>query len=269
VARGYLNRPELTAEKFVHLTLNSQHLTLYRTGDLARRLPDGNLEFLGRIDHQVKIRGFRIEPGEIEAQLLICPGIGGAVVVDRENSEGKKFLCAYVVTEKEPDVTELKGILSTSLPDYMLPSYFIRVEKIPLTGNGKIDRKALEAISIDMRSGAEYAAPRNEIEQKITDAWKKVLQLEKVGIHENFFDVGGTSLDIIKLSVAFKEIFTETETVVQMFRYPTISSFAEYLNQLKNGINDSTQNANRSIPVNQIKDQRAAQKQKRKRRKIK
>ncbi|MDP4147651.1 MAG: amino acid adenylation domain-containing protein, partial [Bacillota bacterium] len=142
LARGYLNRPELIAEKFVSNPYESGE-RMYKTGDLARWLPDGNIEFIGRIDHQIKIRGFRIELGEIESQLLKHEDIKEAVVIDREDKEGNKYLCAYVVSDKEITVTELREHLSKELPDYMIPAYFMQLENIPLTPNGKIDRKAL------------------------------------------------------------------------------------------------------------------------------
>ncbi|MCU0286701.1 MAG: amino acid adenylation domain-containing protein [Acidobacteria bacterium] len=277
VARGYLNNPELTNDRFIFTKVAFEkapvgtappklliinHSPLYKTGDLAHWLPDGNIEFLGRIDHQVKIRGFRIELQEIEEQLLKCPGISRGVVIDREIGVGKKSLCAYLESKKELDVTELKRILSKILPEYMIPSYFIRIEKIPLTANGKIDRKVLNSIGVEQISREEYVTPRNEIEKKIVEIWKEVLGLEKIGVSENFFDIGGTSLDIIRLNVKFKEIFNEEETFVQMFRFPTIRSFGEYLMQKRDGtiFNSKT---NRSVPIDKMKQTRKNQKTKR------
>jgi acyl-coenzyme A synthetase/AMP-(fatty) acid ligase/acyl carrier protein len=269
VTRGYLNLPELTAEKFQRFNgsygSNKTYL-LYKTGDLCKWLPDGNIEFLGRIDHQVKIRGFRIELGEIEAQLLGCPGIARGVVIEREIGERKKSLCAYLVSEKELDISELKSILSKTLPGYMIPSYFIRVEKIPLNVNGKFDRKALLSLKIQTRTEVDYIMPRNEIEKKIAETWKEILGLEKVGVNENFFDLGGTSLDIIRLNVKFKEIFNEKETVLQMFRYPTIRSFAEYLNRERGEIaagNNVVSPVVSTVPLHNIKQSRQNQKNKR------
>jgi acyl carrier protein len=229
---------------------------------LARWLPDGNIEFLGRIDHQVKIRGYRVELGEIAAQLLECPGIDKAVVIDRETGNGKKSLYAYLVSGKKPDVTELRSMLSKTLPDYMIPSYFIGVEKIPLTLNGKIDLEALYSLGIEMKSREEYMAPQNEIEKEIVELWKEVLNLEKVGVSDNFFDIGGTSLDIIKLNVKFKEVFNEEEAVLQMFRYPTIRSFGEYLVQRRDGI-VSNNNIHFPVQINKMKQTRQNQKIKR------
>ena len=268
LAPGYLNQPELTAERFClrrpgggFLKKAPARRRLYKTGDFARWLTEGTVEFLGRLDQQVKIRGFRIELGEIETQLIKLPGIDSAIVLEREISAGRKSLVAYLLAKKEPDLTELKSILAENLPDYMIPSHFIRIEKIPLTINGKIDRKTLNSILVE-QSREEYAAPRNEIEQKIAQAWKKVLKLEKVGINENFFDLGGTSLDIIRLNAAFKEIFNEEETVVQMFRYPTIRSFGEYLTRKREGIvADNT--INRPVPLEKMKRTRQNQRTKR------
>ncbi|MDP4147694.1 MAG: amino acid adenylation domain-containing protein, partial [Bacillota bacterium] len=166
LAIGYLNRPELTEEKFIANPYEPGE-KMYKTGDLARWLPDGNIEFIGRMDHQVKIRGYRIELGEIESQLLKHEEIKEAVVIDREDTEGNKYLCAYVVSNKEITVTELREHLAKELPDYMIPAYFIQLENIPLTPNGKIDRKALPEPEGEINTGVEYAAPRNEVEEKI------------------------------------------------------------------------------------------------------
>ncbi len=269
LGRGYLNNPELTKQKFWEVSepffkkvLTRRRQRLYRTGDLARWLPNGNIEFLGRIDHQVKIRGFRIELGEIESRLLKCHDIQETVVIDRENSEGKKHLCAYFVSGKKINSSELRDILAGYLPGYMIPSYFIRVEKIPLTPNGKIDRKALESYDIDTKTKKEYAAPRNEIEQIIARIWAEVLKLEKVDIDENFFDLGGDSLDIIRINTKIKKAFNEEDTVIQMLRYPTVRSFAEYLNRGKN--ERVTNNVVfRSVPVDKIRKTRRQQKNKR------
>ncbi|WP_438498695.1 AMP-binding protein, partial [Paenibacillus sp. IHBB 3054] len=144
LARGYLNRPELTAEKFVDNPFEPG-TRMYRSGDLARWLPEGNLEYLGRIDHQVKIRGYRIECGEIEAQLMAHAHIREAVVMAREDEQGQAYLCAYLVSDEAVPVPELRAQLATQLPDYMIPSYFVELEKLPLTPNGKVDRKALPA----------------------------------------------------------------------------------------------------------------------------
>ncbi|NLW45808.1 MAG: amino acid adenylation domain-containing protein, partial [Firmicutes bacterium] len=183
LARGYLNRPELTAEKFVENPFNPGK-RMYKTGDLARWLPDGNVEYLDRIDNQVKVRGFRIELGEIESELLKHEQIKETVVSALDDQEGNKYLCAYLVTETELPVMELRDYLSQSLPEYMIPSYFIRLEQIPLTPNGKVDRKALPVPEGDINTGRAYEAPTNEIEENLVNIWKEVLGVDRIGIND-------------------------------------------------------------------------------------
>jgi thioester reductase-like protein len=223
LARGYLGRPELTAEKFVENPYKSGE-RMYRTGDLARWLPNGNIEFLGRIDHQVKIRGYRIEFGEIEEQLLRFPSIKQVVLIAREDSQGSKYLCAYVVVEKDLTIPELRAHLTKELPDYMVPSYFVQLENLPLTVNGKLDRKALPEPDGDILTGAEYAAPENEMEEKLIQIWQSVLKVERIGINDNFFELGGHSLKAIqllsKLSVDFKVSMND------IFECSTVKSLA-------------------------------------------
>jgi non-ribosomal peptide synthase protein (TIGR01720 family) len=175
---------------------------LYKTGDLARWLPDGNIEFLGRMDHQVKIRGYRIELGEIESRLLQHEAVKEAVAVSKTGPDGNQFLCAYVVSHGNEGFTvgELREFLARELPDYMIPSYFIPMEQIPLTANGKVDRKALAGSSktlkpeAKLQTGVEYVAPRNEIEAKLAAVWQEVLGIERIGITEDFFEIGGDSI---------------------------------------------------------------------------
>ncbi|MCK1475766.1 AMP-binding protein, partial [Bradyrhizobium sp. 197] len=203
VARGYLNRPELTAERFLADPFSGEvGARMYRTGDLARYLPDGNLEFLGRIDDQMKIRGFRIEPGEIAARLVEHASVRDAAVVACEDRSGEKRLVAYVVTAAEhageAEETELAGTLRTHLgarlPEYMVPSAFVRLAALPLTPNGKLDRKALPPPEDDAYARAAYEAPRGEIEIALAQIWAELLGLERVGRHDNFFELGGHSL---------------------------------------------------------------------------
>ncbi|MGD2089148.1 MAG: non-ribosomal peptide synthetase [Candidatus Aminicenantes bacterium] len=277
LARGYLNRPELTAEKFLFGSFSFyrsyrsyKSYNLYKTGDLARWLPDGNIEFLGRTDFQVKIRGFRVEPGEIENQLLKHESINEAVILVKEAAAGSntKYLSAYIVSERAFNTAELREYLLKELPPYMIPSTFVKVDKIPLTSNGKVDRKALESYDIGtmLSTGVEFAAPRNHIEKTIAKIWKQLLNLDEVGIDENFFDLGGTSLDIYKLNLEFKEAFNEDEVVLKMFRYPTIRDFAQYLSRKKTGPDDYHQLEGKSVPVNvnRIRKSRTYQKDKRK-----
>ncbi len=233
VARGYMNNPELTAEKFLvyhrSYRINRTYIPskkIYRTGDLVKWLQDGNIEFLGRMDHQVKIRGFRIELGEIENRLLKHKNIKEAVVIDRIGSTGEKYLCAYIVVHR-PGPLALRQYLSRTLPDYMIPSYFVQIDNMPLTPNGKVDRKALP--EPEARPVNEYVAPKSDKEREIAAVWQEVLGLEKVGIHDNFFDVGGNSLKIIKLSVELKNRMGIEIPVAKMFQYPTIASLAGYI----------------------------------------
>jgi surfactin family lipopeptide synthetase A len=229
LTRGYLNRPGLTAEKFIHLTFDTKHLTLYRTGDLARWQPDGNIEFLARIDHQVKIRGFRVELGEIENCLLAYEGIKEAAIIIKEDEEKNKFLYAYIVSNSKFTIPELKTFLRKQLPDYMIPSHFIKVDQIPLTPNGKVDWKALNSYGTPIETGKKYVAPKNKIETIISGVWQEVLHLDKVGIHDNFFDLGGDSLLIIKAISKIGAIVKRDITVLKMYQYPTIQALADYL----------------------------------------
>ncbi|MBW8879185.1 MAG: amino acid adenylation domain-containing protein, partial [Acidobacteria bacterium] len=204
LARGYVGRPELTAERFLPDPFSAQPgAWLYRTGDLARWLPEGELEFLGRIDHQVKVCGFRIELGEIEAQLRSQAPVRDAVVLARQDAAGEKRLVAYVVPAEgrahEGLAGELKGELERTLPGYMIPAVFMALESLPLTANGKVDRGALPAPEArDSRRG-EPAAPRTELERRLCEIWQEVLGVERVGIEDGFFDLGGHSLLVIRL----------------------------------------------------------------------
>ncbi|HLP59141.1 MAG TPA: amino acid adenylation domain-containing protein, partial [Candidatus Deferrimicrobium sp.] len=238
VARGYLNNPELTAERFIEYRSYNSYKTyiLYKTGDLCRWLPDGNIEFLGRIDQQIKIRGFRVEPGEIENRLLNYPGIKEVVVLVREEDRGGKYLCAYVVSEREYGISELREYLAMGLPDYMVPSYFVPLEKIPLTPNGKVDREALPEPGL--KSGESYAAPRDAVEMKLVELWSEVLgrdalhgaQLQtSIGIHDNFFELGGHSLkSVLLVAKIHKELNTKIP-LEEVFRTPTIEGLARYI----------------------------------------
>ncbi len=248
VAPGYLNRAGLTWEKFIANPFVEGE-RLYRTGDLARWLPDGNTEFIGRMDNQVKIRGFRIEPGEIEIKLLKHDEIKEAVVFAKEKSgrSGDKYLCGYIVSDREFNVSDLREYLSKELPDYMIPSYFVQVDKIPLTTNGKVNRKALEVYGEKMSIGVEYVAPKNEMEKIIAEVWKDVLILDKVGVQDNFFDIGGNSLFIVKANHKLKALIGKDVPLVDMFRYPTIDSFAKYLEQEEAGIRISDEKIEESV----------------------
>ncbi|HLP58252.1 MAG TPA: condensation domain-containing protein, partial [Candidatus Deferrimicrobium sp.] len=239
VARGYLNNPELTNDKFInfhHSAFSIHHSILYRTGDLGRWLPDGVIEFLGRIDHQVKIRGFRVELGEIENRLLKHQGIKEAVVLASGEQGEDKYLCAYIVTADENVPKELRENLAKELPDYMIPSYFVVLEKMPLTPNGKIDRKALPEPGL--KAGDSYTAPRDEIEKKLTALWAAVLGRDPVhaselqtsmGIDDNFFQVGGHSLKATVLANRIKKEFNASMPLAEIFKISTIRGQAGYI----------------------------------------
>jgi amino acid adenylation domain-containing protein len=226
VGVGYLNDPQLTAGKFLSLSPDAGAPRLvYRTGDLVKWLPQGEIEFLGRIDFQVKIRGFRVELGEIENQLLKHRQVNEAVAMVREDQS----LCAYIVCPEAPNVFELKEYLARLLPDYMIPAHFFLLEKFPLTPHGKVDRKALLSLGTPLGTGVDYIPPRTEVDKKIAGVWREVLKVKKVGICENFFDIGGDSLLIIRLNSSLKKVFNRDISIANMFRYPTIRSMAQYL----------------------------------------
>ncbi|MEH2382481.1 MAG: amino acid adenylation domain-containing protein [Nostoc sp.] len=245
LARGYLNRPELTAEKFIPNPFGNKLATrLYKTGDLARYLPNGEIEYIGRIDHQIKVRGFRIELGEIETRLTQHPSVGEAVVVVREDVPGDKWLVAYVVSEQEltPTLSELRSFLKENLPDYMMPTAFVPMKTLPLTPNGKVDRKALPAPdSLRLQLETTYIKPQTDLEKSIATVWQKALRIEKVGIHDNFFDLGGHSLLIVQVHNQLRQIFPANFSMLELFRYPTISSLAEFFNQTNKNETSSDQ----------------------------
>ncbi|MEY9094723.1 amino acid adenylation domain-containing protein, partial [Paenibacillus sp. RC84] len=226
VARGYLNRPDLTEEKFVDSPFVAGE-RLYRTGDLARWTADGNVDFIGRIDHQAKIRGYRIETGEVESQLLQTDGVREAVVIVREDGSGQKALCAYFTAGGELAASRLRSALAQELPGYMIPSYFIRLERIPLTPNGKVDRKALPAPEAGADGGAEYIAPRTPLEAKLAAIWQDVLGLQKeIGIRDNFFDLGGHSLRATTLVGKVHKELNVDLPLRDVFRHSTVEEMA-------------------------------------------
>jgi amino acid adenylation domain-containing protein len=240
LARGYINNVQLTAAKFTGNPREKNH-RLYLTGDIARWLPDGNIEFFGRKDHQVKIRGFRIELSEIESQLVKHPGIKEAVVISRGDS-GDKHLCAYIVSgvtgtgEETVEIADIKEYLSHTLPDYMIPSYFVLLEKIPLTPSGKIDRGALP--SPQGTAGKEYAAPRNEIEKKLVEIWAPILNRThtNLGIDDNFFELGGHSLKAITMAAKIQKIFNIKLSLTEIFKNSTIRGMSRYLQKAGSGL---------------------------------
>ncbi len=243
LARGYLNRDELTKEKFISNSFVSE-AKLYKTGDLARWLIDGNIEFLGRRDNQVKIRGFRIELSEIETKLLCHEAIKEAVVVDRTDKDGEKYLCGYIVNkdqklEVELPISEIRVYLAKELPEYMIPSYFVILEQIPLTINGKLDKKALPDPSVSLSSGTEYIAPSTEVEEKLVHIWSDILGIEKIGVNDNFFILGGQSLKAMLLSSRILKEFNVDIPVWQIFNLPTIVKLADHIDNAEETIYSS------------------------------
>jgi amino acid adenylation domain-containing protein len=231
LARGYLDRPDLTAEKFIEVNLLGKTERIYKTGDLAKWRNDGNIEFLGRIDHQIKLRGFRIELGEIEAVLLKHPVVK-EVIVNLHKTENNQQLVAYVTGEPIDDLSQqLKQHLKTYLPDYMIPSQIIRLDEFPLTPNGKIDRQALPHPNHESHS--LYEAPRNNIEQQLTEIWSLILEYEKISIHDNFFDLGGHSILAIKLLNEIQKNFNQELSLTSLFQNPTIAQLAQQLSQFE------------------------------------
>jgi amino acid adenylation domain-containing protein len=229
VARGYLNRPELTAERFLRDPFSADPAArLYRTGDLARRRADGELEYLGRADQQVKIRGFRIELGEIEAALLELPGIRDAAVLVRDDARREKQLVAYVVlhTGQAEDPTALRAALAVRLPDHMVPAVFVVLPEMPLTANGKLDRRALPAPEAGRTLRAAYAPPASAAERLLQEVWQEVLGAERVGVLENFFAAGGDSMRAVQM-VALLRKRGMALTVRDLFEEPTIRGLAE------------------------------------------
>ncbi|WP_066501691.1 non-ribosomal peptide synthetase [Abyssisolibacter fermentans] len=227
LARGYLNRPELTVDRFVENPFIEGE-KMYKTGDLARWLPDGNIEFLGRIDNQVKIRGYRIELEEIESILLKHEDIKESVVITKGESD--KYLCAYIVSDRSIEVRELREYLLSELPQYMVPSYFIQIDKIPLTFNGKIDRKSLLEIDENVKSVEKYVGPRNEIEEILVGIWQQVLSTKKkIGINDNFFELGGHSLKAVTILSKISEELDTKIPLQEVFGNQTINELAKYI----------------------------------------
>ncbi|MUG97805.1 amino acid adenylation domain-containing protein [Scytonema sp. UIC 10036] len=256
LARGYLNRPELTAEKFIfnpfddsglpipHFRLepddgnpkskiqNPKSNRLYKTGDLARFLPDGNIEYLGRIDNQVKIRGFRIELGELEALLSKHLSVHQAVVIVRQDIPGDKRLVAYIVPDQDsvPTVSELRSFLKEQLPEYMVPSAFVVLDTLPLTPSGKVNRRALPAPDItNLESERNYIAPRNEVEQQLAQIWEEILGFQPIGVKDNFFDIGGHSLLAVKLFSKIEKELGKKLPLATLFQSSTIEALGELL----------------------------------------
>jgi amino acid adenylation domain-containing protein len=242
VARGYLHRPDLTAERFIPHPFQAGE-RLYKTGDLARYLPDGTIDCLGRIDHQVKIRGYRVELEEIEAVLNQNPAVRDSVVMAREDAPGDVRLVAYIVLhlvpenipEVSPTIGELQTWLKSQVPDYMMPSAFVWLDALPLTHNGKVNRSVLpapEGLRPDLAT--VYTPPQTELEQTIAQIWQTVLCLDKVGVEDPFFDLGGHSLLLVQVHHHLQRILSRPIALIDLFQYPTIRSLARHLSQASN-----------------------------------
>jgi acyl-CoA synthetase (AMP-forming)/AMP-acid ligase II/acyl carrier protein len=234
LAQGYINRPKLTTEKFIPDPFSDNpEARLYKTGDLARYRPDGNIEFLGRLDHQVKIRGFRIELGEIEAALRLHPGVRGAVVNVYEPTRRDKGLAAYVVGDSDLVTAEgeLLHFLKQKLPDYMMPIVFVELDALPLTPNGKVDRNALpvprKVRSENLKN--DFVAARTELEKKLVDIWTEVLSVERIGINNNFFELGGHSIIAMQIIARIRTALNIELPLITLFELPTIREIAKVI----------------------------------------
>jgi acyl carrier protein len=231
LARGYLNQPALTLEKFIKLSINnnSEDGRVYKTGDLGRWLPDGNIEYVGRRDEQVKIRGYRIELGEIESVLQQSDLLHQGTVLAWEDKKGSKRLVGYVVPNGSFNQNGIVAFLRRKLPEYMIPEQWIELGSLPLTKNGKIDRKALPNPTLVEGAGSQYEAPRSQLEKKLTDIWQELLEVENVGVHDNFFQLGGHSLLAIQMiSILRKDLQIEL-ALKDLFQFSTVQQLSKYV----------------------------------------
>ncbi len=235
LARDYLNRPDLTAEKFIpHPFSNKPGARLYRTGDVACYLPNGSINYLGRLDHQVKLRGFRIELGEIEHVLVGHTAVKEALVIAREEQSGDKRLVAYIVPvqAQPPKSNELRHFLKEYLPEYMIPSTFVMLEALPLTPNGKLDRRSLPLPdALQRHSEEKVVEPHTPIEHELAQIWKDTLQTEHISIHDNFFEIGGHSLIAIRVMTKIQQHFNTEFPLTSLLQYPTIAELANFIEQ--------------------------------------
>ena len=243
VAEGYLGQPQQTAEKFITDIFSSEPgARLYKTGDLARWTQDGNIEYLGRIDDQVKIRGFRIELGEVESLLQECDLVRQAVVMAKNDANGNKRLVSYIVPEGPYQKEEIVAYAKSRLPDYMIPSLWMQMDKLPVTGNGKIDKKSLPDPDASDLIGNAFVAPRDKLEQSLAEIWMKLLGIEKVGINDNFFELGGHSLLATRIVAAIRKQLEIEIAIKDLFLYPTIAGLAlRTASQAKNLLQPSIQ----------------------------
>lgn len=234
VGRGYLNNEALTQERFVCNPFGSEGYTrMYRTGDLARWLPNGEVDYIGRADHQVNLNGVRLNPEEIKDELLQHEDITDAVAVVKRSGEDKEYLCAYLTSHRKLTSTELRQHLMRNLPEYMIPSHFVRLERIPLTSSDKVDINFLMQLEDNeyLFSGTPYEAPATNLEKEIADMWKEVLNLSEVGVNDHFFEIGGNSLTIVQVAEKLNKKLNTEISVVTLFRFTTIHTLANELNK--------------------------------------
>ena len=230
LSRGYLNLPELTTEKFIKNRFNEEEGSkLYKTGDLGKWLADGNIEYLGRMDDQVKIRGYRIELGEIENVLQQCKEVSQAVILAKEDSNGNKRLVGYVIPKNIFDKEAIVSYLRNKLPEYMVPAIWVKLETLPLTANGKIDRKALPDPDASEQLSDQYISPGNKLEIKLADIWKELLDVNRIGVHDNFFDLGGHSLLAMRVISAIRKELQVELSIKDIFQNQTILDLSEYI----------------------------------------
>ncbi len=252
VARGYINRPGLTAEKFIQDPFSDDpDARMYKTGDLCRFLPDGNIEYLGRIDFQVKIRGNRIELGEIENAILKDPSVKDCVVMVREDTPGEQRLVAYIIEKKgQFSLSAMRQKLATELPDYMIPAFFVLMPTFPLTPSGKTDRLALPKTGHERPELAnKYIAPRGEMERLIVKMWQEILRIDTVGIDDNFFDLGGHSLLLVRLTNALNKAFNKKISVMILFEHPTVRKQVDFISgAINNDVNLSIEEVKATHP---------------------
>ncbi|MEK4077793.1 amino acid adenylation domain-containing protein [Paenibacillus sp. FSL M7-0656] len=232
LARGYMNRDDLTAEKFTADPFQTGE-RMYRTGDLARWLPDGNLEYLGRMDEQVKIRGYRIELGEVENVLLKQEGVAEAIVAVVLNPKQETELCAYITTSRNIAVREIRGCLARELPEYMIPVHYVELNKIPLTSNGKVDRRALPQPDFASAAADNYVPPRGVTERKLAEIWSEVLGTAPIGAYSHFFELGGHSLKAVALASHIKEVFQIDFPLSSIFQHPAMEQMAEAIDAVE------------------------------------
>ncbi|WP_164744563.1 phosphopantetheine-binding protein, partial [Paenibacillus xylaniclasticus] len=214
-----------TAEKFVFDPFVPGG-RMYRTGDLGRWLPDGNIEYMGRMDAQVKIRGYRIEPGEIESTLLRLKLVKEAAVVAVEDASGETALCAYLVCDGEPNIAKLRSDLAETLPAYMIPAHFVQLDQMPLTVSGKLDRKSLPKPAAEALRGSVYIAPRTAAEAQIAEIWQEVLGVDQVGVTDDFFALGGHSLKAMQVASVIHQAIGVEVPLKMLFERPTIEELA-------------------------------------------